>query len=295
MRGPASRSPSPLPSPRENAGRGSGALRTPVAAKRSAPTGGKGAPAAEEASRFVAKSKKADLDDLLSERVYREQPAAEGTPSRFAEPPPPRQEGAKKSSRTLDDLTGNFDTKTSERQRSPVPEPVAAPAKPAAHTVARAESAAAAVVPQASAPAAAPSPKPTRDSLAGVAANAPAPAAAQPTSGRKGMKQEEVVTDSAEVDDEPMARLSAKDEKAKASDKSGPSLDETVRKADRLYASQDWNGAADAYRALLRRFPSHKDAPKWRDRLNESNVAYQQTLEAKRKKAASDDPLSGSK
>jgi hypothetical protein len=89
----------------------------------------------------------------------------------------------------------------------------------------------------------------------------------------------------------------AKDKKAgeKAGEKAGPSLDESVRKADRLFASQDWNAAATAYRDLLRRFPSHKDAPKWRDRMNESNVAYQRTLEAKRKKAVSDDPLSGSK
>jgi hypothetical protein len=73
------------------------------------------------------------------------------------------------------------------------------------------------------------------------------------------------------------------------------SLDDSVRKADRLFASQDWNAAADAYRDLLRRFPSHKDVPKWWDRMNASTVAYQQTLEAKRKRKVSDDPLSGVK
>ena len=73
------------------------------------------------------------------------------------------------------------------------------------------------------------------------------------------------------------------------------SLDDSVRKADRLFVSQDWKAAADAYRDLLRRFPSHKDVPKWWDRMNASTVAYQQTLEAKRKKAVMDDPLSGVK
>ena len=81
----------------------------------------------------------------------------------------------------------------------------------------------------------------------------------------------------------------------KRSSDAGPTLEESVKKADRLYASQDWNAAAAAYRDLLRRFASHKDAPKWRDRMNESNVAYQRTLEAKRKKAVSDDPLNGLK
>ena len=83
----------------------------------------------------------------------------------------------------------------------------------------------------------------------------------------------------------------AKDKKVK----SGPSLDEGVRKAERLYASQDWSAAAAAYRDLLNRFPSYKDAPKWRDRMNESTAAYSRALEAKRKKVQTDDPLSGSK
>jgi anti-sigma factor RsiW len=81
----------------------------------------------------------------------------------------------------------------------------------------------------------------------------------------------------------------------KADRKVDSPLDDSVRKAERLFASQDWNAAADAYRDLLRRFPSHKDVPKWRDRMNASTVAYQQTLEAKRKRKVSDDPLSGVK
>ena len=86
----------------------------------------------------------------------------------------------------------------------------------------------------------------------------------------------------------------AKDKKTKSGDKAGPSLDESVRKAERLYASQDWNSAAAAYRDLLNRFPTYKDAPKWRDRMNESNAAYVRALEAKRMKVQTDDPLSGS-
>jgi anti-sigma factor RsiW len=81
----------------------------------------------------------------------------------------------------------------------------------------------------------------------------------------------------------------------KAAREVGSALDDSLRKADRLFASQDWNAAANAYGDLLRRFPSHKDVPKWRDRMNTSTVEYQRTLEAKRKKAVSDDPLSGGK
>jgi anti-sigma factor RsiW len=81
----------------------------------------------------------------------------------------------------------------------------------------------------------------------------------------------------------------------KAEQKAGAPLDDSVRKAERLFASQDWNAAADAYRDLLRRFPSHKDVPKWRDCMNASTVAYQRTLEAKRKAKVSNDPLSGVK
>jgi hypothetical protein len=64
----------------------------------------------------------------------------------------------------------------------------------------------------------------------------------------------------------------------------GLHLDDSVRKAERLFASHDWNAAADAYRELLRRFPGHKDVPKWRDRMNESLIAEAQR-QAKAKKA----------
>ena len=118
---------------------------------------------------------------------------------------------------------------------------------------------------------------------------APAPSAPPPTFAKKKKQGEATAEKSSEQ------RKDFADTDTKAASKASPSLDESVRKAERLYASQDWNGAAAVYRDLLRQYPSHKDAPKWRDRMNESNVAYQRTLEAKRKKSASDDPLSGSK
>jgi hypothetical protein len=120
---------------------------------------------------------------------------------------------------------------------------------------------------------------------------APAPSAPPPTFAKKKMMKQGEAT--AEKSSEQERDFAGTD--TKAAGNASPSLDENVRKAERLYASQDWNGAAAVYRDLLRQFPSHKDAPKWRDRMNESNVAYQRTLEAKRKKSASDDPLSGSK
>jgi len=89
--------------------------------------------------------------------------------------------------------------------------------------------------------------------------------------------------------------VTAKDKKSKADEKASPSLDETLRKAERLYASSDWNAAADAYRDLLRRFPSHKDAPRWRDRMNESIVAEQQRQAKIKKAKASSEALDGLK
>ena len=90
----------------------------------------------------------------------------------------------------------------------------------------------------------------------------------------------------------------AKDKKVK----SGPSLDEGVRKAERLYAGQDWIAAAAAYRDLLDRFPTYKDAPKWRDRMNQSLVAEEESRKVKTPKATKaakaktvDDVLNGNK
>jgi hypothetical protein len=53
------------------------------------------------------------------------------------------------------------------------------------------------------------------------------------------------------------AEANAPAESDKADHAVVPALDDSIRKADRLFASQDWNAAADAYRDLIRRFPSH--------------------------------------
>lgn len=247
---------------------------------------------------------------------------------RFAEPPPPRPASAK-SVKSIDDLSG-FSHESANTQRRaqtptpPVPEKTslgssnedrldglsgtlgepslrapqpksaaAQEAKPSARSVTRPAGASAGKAAPAYAPlpaAAKPAVNPMRDYPAESAAGAPAPSAPQPSVVRKKMNRAEEAADkSSDLEsDSP-----AKDKKA--GEKGGPSLDESLRKADRLFAGQDWNAAAAAYRDLVHRFPGHKDAPKWRDRMNESNAAYQRTLEAKRKKTVSDDPLGGSK
>jgi hypothetical protein len=78
----------------------------------------------------------------------------------------------------------------------------------------------------------------------------------------------------------------AKDKSSAGAGKGGPSFDESVRRADRLFASQEWNAAAEAYRDLLRRFPSHKDAGKWRERMNQSLVAVEQGRKARDENAS---------
>jgi anti-sigma factor RsiW len=217
-----------------------------------------------------------------------------GAPRQFAEPPPPRP-AAKKSSKDLDALLGDF-KEPLPAQKALQNTPAADLAKPTTRSAAGAtvSPAGAAASAPAYAPAAAPAPQRMRDYPAGSTASAPAPAA-PPTLRRKEMKHAEEEAEGAAKADDELAYDLAQDKKAKSGEKSGPSLDDSLRKAERLYASQDWNAAAAAYRDLLNRFPGHKDAPRWRDRMNEANAAYQRTLEAKRKKAISDDPLSGSK
>ena len=97
--------------------------------------------------------------------------------------------------------------------------------------------------------------QPMRDYPATTAAGAPSPPTTPPASPHKEMKQAEAASEvSAEMDN----GVAAKDRKGKGNDKTGLSLDESIRNADRLYASEDWIAAAQAYRDLLRRFPSTK-------------------------------------
>ena len=274
--------------------------------------------------------KKILMNDQLDGLSLGEGQVGGGAPSRFAEPPPPRQAPAK-SSKSLDDLIGSFEKGASAKpsreraanlddlnaspsrdeefraeRKTPTglasaKKTAAAPAsdtevaKPASRlpSGSAGQPAAAASPAYAPAPAAMPAgPRPIQ-----ATASASAPVFAPPASKHEKMKQAEEAKEAAVVADSDVADydVAAKDKAAKGGGKAVPTLEETLRKAERLYASQDWNAAADAYRDLLRRFPSHKDAPKWRDRMNESSAAYQRALEAKRKKTPSDDPLSGSK
>jgi anti-sigma factor RsiW len=300
-------------------------------AKRSSSTGRatKHAAAKEEMARVQApaglkRKASAEMQDLGSLKL--ENPQA-GAARQFVEPPPPRP-ATKKSSKDLDDLMGGFkdaeDAPPSARpMRAPaggkpdrargeedrfqgkaekaagpakdmlLNEPAADMAKPATHSPARS----AGVPASAAAPAPAYAPSPAaprmRDYPAESAASAPATSPPPAVKRKARVQSDEEGKGSAVVTDDDSAQ-ETDHKKAKSGDKTGPSLDESIRKAERLYASQDWGAAAAAYRDLISRFPGHKDAPRWRDRMNESNVAYQRTLEAKRKKARTDDPRSGS-
>jgi hypothetical protein len=259
-----------------------------------------------------------------------EKPQA-GAARQFAEPPPPRP-ATKKSSKNLDDLMGGFkDTEYAPPRAQPLPapgggkldrargeedrfdgqaekaagpakdillnEPAADMAKPATRSPARSagvSAGAAAPTPAyAPSPAAAPAAPRMRDYPAESAASAPAPSPPPAVKRKAWVQPEEEAKGSVVVTDDDSAQ-ETDHKKVKSGDKIGPALDESIRKAERLYASQDWGAAAAAYRDLISRFPSHKDAPRWRDHMNESNIAYQRTLEAKRKKVRTDDPLSGS-
>jgi hypothetical protein len=68
-----------------------------------------------------------------------------------------------------------------------------------------------------------------------------------------------------------------------------PSFDDSLRRADRLFAEQNWNAAAEAYRDLLRRYPGHKDVGKWRARVDQSLVAEHRRLPAAKAARTSDE------
>jgi hypothetical protein len=64
------------------------------------------------------------------------------------------------------------------------------------------------------------------------------------------------------------------------------SLEDSLHRADRLFADRHWSAAAEAYRDLLRRFPDHKDVGKWRTRMDQSLVAERENHQAPAAKAA---------
>jgi hypothetical protein len=225
----------------------------------------------------------------------REEKAAQerlAAPSRFAEPPPPRAaesmgDGAsvERSARSKDlsapagsatvlgapVISNKASSAAAKRAEVPAPEP--------AKTASRGPSMAASALPAAAAPppmvAPTPPPRPTPQKQAAAAREEEAsyaPAAA-------------------------MEEVAAEHKKGKA--QSGPSLDETVRRADRLFADRRWNEAAEAYRELLRRYPAHSDAGKWRSRMDSAAIAARETDEVAKKsaraKAADSDTLQRAK
>lgn len=183
----------------------------------------------------------------------------------FAEPPPPRPlpgtgaEASGKPSRHEDTKLGRAralhvddlreEARPHERERPPAPTALA-PATPA------------------SAESEAPQPNPSRARRSGPAAAAPA-APSPVASAKPGPAKN--------VEAAPSAADRALDEEGSdgslAKRQTGPSLADSLRRADRLFADQSWSAAADAYRDLLRRFPAHKDAGKWRARMDQSLVA----------------------
>jgi hypothetical protein len=234
----------------------------------------------DKASASAGAHKKADrADALLLEEAGQRRPAA---PSRFAEPPPARQEekaekaddGATEqrrlrlkelgqpggAARAHDDATedsfSNAHAARAKRDVAPTP----APAKPAGHAPAMAASPLPVAAP---APAAAPAPPPgpSMKKRAEVAAEAEASYAAgavtqgEPSDHKKGEAQ-------------PASPLS-----------------EAIRRADRLFADGNWSAAAEAYRELLRRYPSYSEAGKWRSRMDQALLAGREIDEAAKRQA----------
>jgi hypothetical protein len=145
--------------------------------------------------------------------------------------------------------------RAADKKRFAEPPPAPAVAQPSEETAAPAKSASAPA--RALAPAATPLPR--------LHAIGNSPAAAKELS----------KADSADFNDESLVKEQAAE----------PSLDESVRKADRLFANQNWSAAAEAYRNLLRHYPGHKDAAKWRARIDQSLVAEREAVGNKAAKA----------
>jgi anti-sigma factor RsiW len=92
----------------------------------------------------------------------------------------------------------------------------------------------------------------------------------------------------------PAAQAEASADKKKVSENGdSTSLEERVRKAERLFAEKKWAEAAAAFRALIAQAPSNPATKTWRERLAAAEGAQQQGRAARAKKAVSSDPLDG--
>jgi anti-sigma factor RsiW len=268
-------------------------------------------PRTESPSPILMRTKKKGTDDPLDGLRLGEGRASEGAPSRFAEPPPPFDQAARAKDR--DDLLSSVKEERKARQpEAQATEKPAANGAPAlsvdlaphssrgkVNHLQQISGRSSFVAPPSPDPspaaAAAPAAKGQGMGLVGAASSARATGAPPPSSPPvvlSKMKRVELVADDEDSENEGSVAKSETDE---YSSHPAPTVEESTKRADRLFASEDWIAAAQAYRDLLRQFPSHKDAPKWRDRMNESNAAYLRALDAKRKKSPSDDPLNGSK
>lgn len=248
----------------------------------------------DKASASAGVHKKADRagDALLLEEAGQRRPAA---PSRFAEPPPaPHDEKADDrvaeqrrpqlketgqpggAASALGDATedsfSNAQAARAKRAGAPAPEP--APAKPASH-----------------APAMAVRPLPVA---------APAPAASPAPPPRPSAERRAEGAAEAEASYAPAAVMQdeSSDHKKGKTQPASP-LSEATRRADRLFADGNWSAAAEAYRELLRRFPGHSEAGKWRSRMDQAVLAGREIDEAAKRpakaKAAGRDTLQGEK
>jgi hypothetical protein len=95
---------------------------------------------------------------------------------------------------------------------------------------------------------------------------------------------------------EPAASAAAEasaDKKDVGKDKDSVSLEERVRKAEKLFAEKKWAEAAAAFRALIAQAPSNPAVKTWRERMVAAEGAQEQTRAARAKKAISNDPLEG--
>jgi len=156
--------------------------------------------------------------------------------------------------------------------------------------------------------AAAPSPRPVQAAPAVFAAT---PASAEPAPARKTKSAEDLLDSAAQkpvrsperAKAQTPARVSAASPAAQAEasadkrevseNKHSISLEERVRKAEKLFAEKKWAEAAAAFRALIAQAPSHPAVKTWRERLAAAEGAQEQGRAAKAKKAGEGDSLDG--
>jgi hypothetical protein len=247
---------------------------------------------------------KRKADRGVGDGLWDESPSKKGSGSgqaRFAEPPPPRpaakvggspselglngtsgprRAGGSRKSADLDDLL--MDSMSSApKSAEQVPAPVlqaqsARPAAPAAAPPAPSPPHSRMVDDLASERAGKAEAVPPRLEARGraVAAPAPTPAAApKPKAAESSWDEESDNVPMAGYDEERIE--SAREAEKSAKRQAAPSSEEQ-RRADRLFAERNWDAAAEAYRELLRRYPGHKDAAKWRERIDQSLIAARQ-------------------